>query len=78
MIITILHLDGMHKWTVNNATFKLLKRTVIKSYACCDILTSALYWIKLRIKLSMIHFYKQKAQALIHILAFILFLSHKF
>ncbi len=42
IIIAVLHLDNMHKWIVNNATFKLLKRTVIKSYACCDIPTSAL------------------------------------
>lgn len=62
----------MHKWIVNNATFKLLKRTVIKSYACCDILPSALNCIRQRINLSMIHFYKLEAQALIHILAFIL------
>lgn len=42
MIITVLHLDGMHKWIVNNATFKLLKRAVIKSSACCDNISSEL------------------------------------
>lgn len=64
----------MHKWMAKKTTLKLLCGIVMKSYGCCDIRTSTLYWMRQRIK--SVHLYKQREQALIHILALILCLFH--